>query len=100
MIHLAAHVHVLRFFFPANVLVHMEGEGVDDSLENQEQFVAIMDIYIKSFMQPDMDLFRQNLKALQELHQRHKLFSKVCTVCVGSDLVLQWTFCLCRSCSW
>ena len=75
---------VLRYFFPANVLVHMEGEGVDDHLENQEQFVAIMDVYIQSFMQPDMALFKQNLGALQELHRRHKLFSKVCMCSVRS----------------
>ena len=71
---------LLRYFFPANVLVHMEGDGVEDHLDNQEQFVAIMNMYIQSFMQPDIALFKQNLGALQELHQRHKLFSKVCPV--------------------
>ena len=37
-----------RYFFQANVLMHMEGV--------EEHFVAIMDVYIRSFMQPDMTL--------------------------------------------
>ena len=67
-----------RFFFPSNVLVHMEGEE-DREMANVEQFVAIMDAYLQSFLQAEIELFRENLNSLQELNRRHKLFSKVHT---------------------
>ena len=67
-----------RFFFPSNVLVHMEGEE-DREMANVEQFVAIMDTYLQSFLQAEIELFRENLSSLQELNRRHKLFSKVHT---------------------
>ena len=43
-----------------------------------EQFVALMNVYLQSFLQAEIELFRENLNSLQELNKRHKLFSKVC----------------------
>uniref|UniRef100_A0AAU8KYK8 Exportin-6 n=1 Tax=Halisarca dujardinii TaxID=2583056 RepID=A0AAU8KYK8_HALDU len=68
-------MHNWRYFFRSNILTRMEGED-DESVVCVGQFRAIMQIYLQSFMQPEIELFRENLTALQELNRRHSLFSK------------------------
>jgi adenylate kinase family enzyme len=65
-----------RYFFPHNVLSHMEGDTVDDVLEHREEFFAIMEAFGHSFLQKDITLFKQNLSSLETLNKKHKLYSK------------------------
>ena len=47
---------------------------------------VIFQAFGQSFLQPDIDVFRQNLEALQSLNQSWKLYSKV------SDIPDFWLF--------
>ncbi len=44
---------------------------------NREEFLAIMEAFGQSFLQPDISIFQQNLAALDEINKKWKLFHKV-----------------------
>ena len=48
-----------------------------DTIENESQFVQIIQAYGQSFMQPDITIFKQNLETLEELNSKYKLYQKV-----------------------
>ena len=48
-----------------------------ETVENQPQFLGIMTAYVQSFMLPDINIFQQNLAALDTLHSKWKLYHKV-----------------------
>jgi hypothetical protein len=48
-----------------------------EGIENREQFVAILRAYGQSLLQPDINLFGQNLHSLEELNSKWKLYHKV-----------------------
>jgi hypothetical protein len=48
-----------------------------EGIENREQFVAILQAYGQSLLQPDINLFGQNLRSLEELNSKWKLYHKV-----------------------
>ena len=82
-----------RFFFPANILSHMD--ELDEPIENENEFTAIMMVHTRpiitiltsyvadlqafgqSFLQPDLTIFKKNIEYLESLNTKHKLFSKV-----------------------
>ena len=95
-----------RYFFPATVLSHMDGDAVSEPMEHETQFLGIMEVkeimgsapffspwymftnpssipppmlqtFGHSFLQSDITVFKQNLAALEILHSKHKLYSKV-----------------------
>lgn len=63
-----------RYFYPANVLVHMDGDN--DTVKHQEEFTSIMEAFGQAFIQSDITIFRQNLVALETLDEKKKLFSR------------------------
>lgn len=67
-------LHNWRYFFTGGVLVTMGGG--EETLEHREQFVKLMQAYGQSFLQPDINVFRQNLNALEALNQKWKLYHK------------------------
>ncbi|KAK2152122.1 hypothetical protein LSH36_339g04009 [Paralvinella palmiformis] len=67
-------MHNWRYFYKSSVLHRMQ--DCTEDVENQEQFLSIMQAFGQSFLQPDIDVFRQNLEALQSLNQSWKLYSK------------------------
>ena len=54
-----------------------QASNVMETVENQPQFVGIMTAYGQSFMLPDINIFQQNLSALDTLHSKCKLYHKV-----------------------
>lgn len=63
-----------RYFFPSSVLNKVQGES--DLVENDQQFIAIMQAFGQSFLQPDISVFRQNMAALELLNSKFKLYHK------------------------
>ncbi len=49
----------------------------DEELENEQQFVAIMQAFGAALLQPHAPLVRQVLETLQALHSKWKLFHRV-----------------------
>ncbi len=47
-----------------------------DQMLNRVHFMAILQAFGQSFMQPDITVFRQNLAALEELNEKWKLYHK------------------------
>jgi len=70
--------HHWRFFFKGSVLkaYGSQASNVMETVENQPQFVGIMTAYGQSFMLPDINIFQQNLSALDTLHSKCKLYHK------------------------
>lgn len=55
----------------------VDGSQMVDNMENTPQFMKIMEAFGQSFLQPDIDVFRQNLESLESLNNKWKLYSKV-----------------------
>ncbi|MEE6497274.1 hypothetical protein FKM82_002687 [Ascaphus truei] len=68
--------HNWRYFFRSSVLASMNREGADEPMENQAQFIVVMQAFGQSFLQPDIHIFRQNLGYLETLNSKHKLYHK------------------------
>ncbi|KAM4631697.1 exportin-6 isoform 1-T1 [Discoglossus pictus] len=68
--------HNWRYFFRSSVLASVQREGGDEPMENQEQFIAVMQAFGQSFLQPDIHIFKQNLSYLETLNSKHKLYHK------------------------
>ena len=60
-------------------MLHTLSEPGMEGIENREQFVAILRTYGQSLLQPDINLFGQNLRSLEELNSKWKLYHKVIT---------------------
>jgi hypothetical protein len=58
------------------VLRALSEPGVE-GIENREHFVGILQAYGQSLLQPDINLFGQNLRSLEELNTKWKLYHKV-----------------------
>ena len=69
---------ILRYnwksFFPYNILNVTDPET--EVMQNKEQFLAIMNILCEFFTESDITLFRDNLLALTEIHNKNNLFHK------------------------
>ncbi|KAG9470639.1 hypothetical protein GDO78_017129 [Eleutherodactylus coqui] len=68
--------HNWRYFYRSSVLASVHREGGDEPMENQAQFVGVMQAFGQSFLQPDIHLFKQNLGYLETLNSKHKLYHK------------------------
>lgn len=70
--------HHWRYFFKGPLLVSYGSPGskAAETVENQSQFISIMTAYGQSFMLPDINIFQQNLAALDTLHSKWKLYHK------------------------
>uniref|UniRef100_A0A8C5QFR1 Exportin 6 n=1 Tax=Leptobrachium leishanense TaxID=445787 RepID=A0A8C5QFR1_9ANUR len=68
--------HNWRYFFRSSVLASVQRDAGDEPMENQAQFVVVMQAFGQSFLQPDIHLFRQNLSYLETLNSKHKLYHK------------------------
>ncbi|CAI9592094.1 unnamed protein product [Staurois parvus] len=69
--------HNWRYFYRSSVLASVHRDGGDEPMENQAQFIAVMQAFGQSFLQPDIHLFKQNLGYLETLNSKHKLYHKV-----------------------
>ncbi|XP_069996041.1 exportin-6 [Penaeus vannamei] len=67
--------HNWKYFFRPSVHISL-GAGNWDSIENEAQFIQIMQAFGQSFMQPDITIFKQNLEALETLNSKYKLYHK------------------------
>ena len=67
-------LHNWRSFFPCNILQVSDPET--EIIQNKEQFLALMNIICEFFTESDVTLFRENLLALTEVHNKNKLFHK------------------------
>lgn len=68
-------VHNWRHFFPGGVMAALEGR--QEEVRHQDQFGRVMQAYGQSFLQPDINLFRQNLEGLEALNRKWRLYHKV-----------------------
>ncbi|GFQ82242.1 exportin-6 [Trichonephila clavata] len=68
-------LHNYRYFFKVNV-VNTLGESGNEKIENEQHFTKIMEAYGQSFLQPDINLFKQNLLSLETLNNKWKLYYK------------------------
>uniref|UniRef100_A0A8B9H1M6 Exportin 6 n=1 Tax=Astyanax mexicanus TaxID=7994 RepID=A0A8B9H1M6_ASTMX len=65
-----------RFFFKTSVLSSVQRTGAEEHMENQAQFIAAMQAFGQSFLQPDIHIFKQNLSYLEILNSKHKLYHR------------------------
>ncbi|KAI4881308.1 hypothetical protein NFI96_029925 [Prochilodus magdalenae] len=65
-----------RFFFKTSVLSSVQRSGAEEHMENQAQFIAAMQAFGQSFLQPDIHIFKQNLSYLEILNSKHKLYHR------------------------
>uniref|UniRef100_A0A672QHR0 Exportin-6-like n=1 Tax=Sinocyclocheilus grahami TaxID=75366 RepID=A0A672QHR0_SINGR len=65
-----------RFFFKSSVLSSVQRTGAEELMENQAQFIAAMQAFGQSFLQPDIHIFKQNLSYLEVLNTKHKLYHR------------------------
>ncbi|XP_077979557.1 exportin-6-like isoform X2 [Glandiceps talaboti] len=63
-----------RYFFRTSILDSLQSGN--ENMENQPQFIAIMQAFGQSFLQPDIAIFKQNLEALETLNAKWKLYYK------------------------
>lgn len=74
-------LHNWRHFFKSSAVRTLmspkpAGPSASDQVQHEAQFLAIMQAFGTSFLQPDITVFKQNLLALEEIHARWKLYSK------------------------
>ncbi|XP_048575902.1 exportin-6 isoform X2 [Nematostella vectensis] len=67
-------LHNWRYFFRTSLLAKMSAG--EEQVENQSQFVSMLQAFGQSFLQPDITIFRQNLEALENLNSKCKLYQK------------------------
>ncbi|XP_078274095.1 exportin-6 isoform X1 [Rhinoraja longicauda] len=65
-----------RFFFKSSVLASVQRGTAEELMENEAQFVSAMQAFGQSFLQPDIQIFKQNLFYLETLNTKHKLYHK------------------------
>ncbi|CAH2307551.1 exportin-6 isoform X1 [Pelobates cultripes] len=65
-----------RYFFRSSILDSVNRDAGDEPMENQAQFVVVMQAFGQSFLQPDIHVFKQNLSYLETLNSKHKLYHK------------------------
>lgn len=65
-----------RFFFKTSVLNSVQRTGAEEHMENEAQFIAAMQAFGQSFLQPDIHIFKQNLSYLEILNTKHKLYHR------------------------
>ncbi|XP_067912796.1 exportin-6 isoform X2 [Heterodontus francisci] len=65
-----------RFFFKSSVLASVQRGTAEEPMENAAQFVSAMQAFGQSFLQPDIQIFKQNLFYLETLNSKHKLYHK------------------------
>ncbi|XP_076324683.1 LOW QUALITY PROTEIN: exportin-6-like [Tachypleus tridentatus] len=63
-----------KYFFKTSVVDSL-GQAGNEVMENKEHFTKIMAAYGQSFLHSDINIFRQNLEALENLHSKWKLYS-------------------------
>ncbi|XP_062340396.1 exportin-6 isoform X1 [Osmerus eperlanus] len=65
-----------RYFFKTSVLASVQRGVAEEAMENQAQFIAAMQAFGQSFLQPDIHIFKQNLSYLESLNSKHKLYHR------------------------
>lgn len=65
-----------RYFFPGSPSLSVQCNN-DNNIDNSEQFTTILEVTGYSFMTSDISIFSQNLKAIEELHNKWNLYAKV-----------------------
>ncbi|XP_072337474.1 exportin-6 isoform X2 [Scyliorhinus torazame] len=65
-----------RFFFKSSVLASIQRGTTEEPMENEAQFASAMQAFGQSFLQPDIQIFKQNLFYLETLNTKHKLYHK------------------------
>ncbi|KAK6481864.1 exportin-6-like [Huso huso] len=68
--------HNWRYFFKSSVLASVQRGVSEEPMENKAQFIAIMQAFGQSFLQPDIHIFKQNLSYLESLNSKQKLYHK------------------------
>ncbi|XP_066546307.1 exportin-6 [Amia ocellicauda] len=68
--------HNWRYFFKSSVLASVQRGVSEEPMENEAQFIATMQAFGQSFLQPDIHIFKQNLSYLEALNSKHKLYHK------------------------
>ncbi|XP_007891868.1 exportin-6 isoform X2 [Callorhinchus milii] len=68
--------HNWRFFFKSSILASVQRGAAEEPMENEVHFIAIMQAFGQSFLQPDIQIFKQNLLHLETLNTKHKLYHK------------------------
>ncbi|KAG7459781.1 hypothetical protein MATL_G00214320 [Megalops atlanticus] len=68
--------HNWRYFFKTSVLASVQRGVSEEPMENEAQFIAAMQAFGQSFLQPDIHIFKQNLSYLESLNSKHKLYHK------------------------
>uniref|UniRef100_F6YTY3 Exportin-6 n=1 Tax=Ciona intestinalis TaxID=7719 RepID=F6YTY3_CIOIN len=84
LFHLLSHVlsRRHRYFFPSPVLASMLQDGSVNSsksgtIAHKQQFLAIMTAFGQSFLQSDINIFKQVLDTLEDLNSKQKLYEKL-----------------------
>eukprot|EP00040_Diaphanoeca_grandis_P042295 m.264641 g.264641 ORF g.264641 m.264641 type:complete len:1083 (-) comp57275_c0_seq1:29-3277(-) len=62
-----------RYFYPMNVV---QSQSSASPVQNESQLAAFMQAYLKSFMQTEIALFKDNLETLSTLNTKLRLFQK------------------------
>jgi hypothetical protein len=71
-------MHNWRFFFKPSVVRSLGNpNSKHEEVSNRAEFLAVMQAYGQSFLQPDIGVFQQNLGALEQLNTKWKLYHKV-----------------------
>lgn len=82
--------HKTRYFFPAPVLAsYLTGDQVG-VLSHKDEFLAIMQAFGQSFLQPDITVFRNNVEALESLNKKQKLYEKVYKLLPDDNILFQF----------
>ncbi|XP_078489385.1 exportin-6 [Ciona intestinalis] len=84
LFHLLSHVlsRRHRYFFPSPVLASMLQDGSVNSsksgtIAHKQQFLAIMTAFGQSFLQSDINIFKQVLDTIEDLNSKQKLYEKL-----------------------
>ncbi|CAL4098469.1 unnamed protein product, partial [Meganyctiphanes norvegica] len=67
--------HNWKFFFRSSVHQSL-GAANMDYVENEAQFIQIMQALGQSFMQPDISIFKHNLETMESLNSKYKLYHR------------------------
>ncbi|KAK7871791.1 hypothetical protein R5R35_014051 [Gryllus longicercus] len=68
-------MHKWQYFYRSSLLQTMNQMG-NETVEHREEFIKILQAYGQSLLQPDINIFGQNLRSLEQLNSKWKLYHK------------------------
>ncbi|XP_049807007.1 exportin-6-B isoform X3 [Schistocerca nitens] len=72
----AVMMHKWQYFYNTPLLQALNQNAGSEHIDNREQLISILRAYGQSLLQPDINIFGQNLKSLEQINIKWKLYHR------------------------